>query len=81
MYESDVSSSASKSGAVGRPPDCCWQFFGKVCEPNALGELIAQGSNNGEYVSVSPLEEVPAFGDATGSQGMDVDAALNNVFG
>ena len=33
---------------------------------------------DGEYVSVSPLEEVPAFTD---SQSMDVDAALNNVFG
>ena len=46
MSESDVSSSASKSEAVGKPPDSCWQFFKKVCEPNALGELIAQGSNN-----------------------------------
>jgi len=42
MSESDVSSSASRSGAVGKPPDPCWQFFDKVCEPNALGELIAQ---------------------------------------
>jgi len=46
MSESDVSSSASRSGAVGKPPDPCWQFFDKVCEPNALGELIAQGNNN-----------------------------------
>ncbi|DBB01617.1 TPA: hypothetical protein ACH3X1_000258 [Trebouxia sp. C0004] len=36
---------------------------------------------DGEYVSVSPFEEVPAFGDATDSQNMDVDAALNDVFG
>ncbi|DBA89368.1 TPA: hypothetical protein ACH3X1_016229 [Trebouxia sp. C0004] len=36
---------------------------------------------DGEYVSVSPLEEVPAFGDAPDSQNMDVDAALNDVFG
>ncbi|DBB03978.1 TPA: hypothetical protein ACH3X1_013044 [Trebouxia sp. C0004] len=36
---------------------------------------------DGEYVSVSPLEEVPAFGDATDSQNMDVDAALNDVCG
>ncbi|DBA79934.1 TPA: hypothetical protein ACH3X1_008143 [Trebouxia sp. C0004] len=34
---------------------------------------------DGEYVSVSPLEEVPAFADATDSQ--NVDAALNDVFG
>ncbi len=34
-----------------------------------------------EYVTVSPFEEVPAFGDATDSQSMDVDAALNDVFG
>ncbi len=27
MSESDVSSSASKSGAVGKPPDPCWQCF------------------------------------------------------
>ncbi|DBA96961.1 TPA: hypothetical protein ACH3X1_001287 [Trebouxia sp. C0004] len=36
---------------------------------------------DGEYISVSPLEEVPAFGDATDSQNMDVDAALIDVFG
>ncbi|DBA84794.1 TPA: hypothetical protein ACH3X1_005831 [Trebouxia sp. C0004] len=36
---------------------------------------------DGEYVNVSPLEEIPAFGDATDSQNMDVDAALNDVFG
>ncbi|DBB07169.1 TPA: hypothetical protein ACH3X1_011736 [Trebouxia sp. C0004] len=36
---------------------------------------------DGEYVSVSPLEEVPAFGDATDSQNMDVDAASDGVFG
>ncbi len=36
---------------------------------------------DGEYVTVSPFEEVPAFGDATDSQSMDVDAALNDVFG
>ncbi len=52
MSESDVSSSASKSGAVGKPPDPCWQCFEKICEPNALGELIAQGSNIGNVVVV-----------------------------
>jgi len=36
---------------------------------------------DGEYVTVSPFEEVPAFGDATDSQSMDIDAALNDVFG
>ncbi len=39
MSENDVSSSASDSGAVGKPPDPCWQVFDKVCEPNALEEL------------------------------------------
>ena len=46
MPDSDASSSASKSAAVGKPPDLVWQFFDKVCEPNALGDHIPQGSNN-----------------------------------
>ena len=36
---------------------------------------------DGEYVKASPFEEVSAFGDATDSQDMDLDAALNSVFG
>ena len=124
MPDSDASSSASKSATVGKPPDLVWQFFDKVCEPNALGDLIPQGSNNrlhrkcrgctkvingheqqdaikvrqdrldvelhydieaalwdGEYVKASPFEEVSAFGDATDSQAMDLDAALSSIFG
>ncbi len=39
MSENDVSSSVSDSGAVGKPPDPCWQVFVKVCEPKAVKEL------------------------------------------
>jgi len=36
---------------------------------------------DGEYVNVPFFETNVAFGDATDSQSIDIDAALNNVFG
>ena len=46
MSGSDISSSASKSGSAGKPPDKLWQFFDKVLEENADGQQVAQGSSN-----------------------------------
>ena len=42
MSDSTISSSASKSGSVGKPPDQVWQFFQKDSMKTQMGSSFSK---------------------------------------